>query len=98
MELGEFISESLIQICGGVHNANESIKGNNKGASPFILEAGGDTVDFDVAVVLKSEKSGGGGGKLKLAVFAADVGGERHTVQETASRIRFKVNVHNSHR
>ena len=66
MELDEFITQSLVQVCRGVRNANKTIaesivKGCN---NVFMLHEGNDNVssavEFDVAVTLKSDSTRGG--------------------------------------
>ncbi|MGE4544027.1 MAG: hypothetical protein AB7D06_07960 [Pedobacter sp.] len=49
-------------------------------------------VDFDVAVTVTDATEGGAGGKLSVAsLFKLEAGGKRNSINESTSRIKFKV-------
>ena len=95
MDLRDFVAESLIQICGGVRQANKKLDPAKDDTPVFVLDSARDhhssAVDFDVAVTLKEGDKAGVEGKLQLAVFEANFGVNGSSAKETVSRIKFKV-------
>jgi len=67
----------------------------------FVLMPGGQDaykgVLFDVAITTQTDNTSSGGGKVKLAVFEADLGGKEVTTNINVSRIHFSVNVNQWH-
>jgi len=102
MELQEFVTETLLEISNGVHEAN-NIRLGEKAKDPnasrtFFLRPGsksenGAGIEFDVAVTTKKAGEGKAGAKLKLSVVEAELGGGGGASKESVSRIRFTVNV-----
>jgi hypothetical protein len=102
MELQEFITETLLEISGGVHKAN-NIRLGEKATDPnasrtFFLRPGsksenGAGIEFDVAVTTKKSGEGKAGAKLKLSVVEAELGGGGGVSKESVSRIKFTINV-----
>ncbi|MFH1230729.1 MAG: hypothetical protein V1709_04445 [Planctomycetota bacterium] len=100
MELSEFIKETLVQVHSGMKNANDeilkqipNIKHRVYELSASSLGQKGSAVEFDVAVVLKSEGKTGGDIGLRIAVVEATLGKTQQSSQESVSRIKFKVDV-----
>ena len=94
MELREFVRDSLIQIAGGVREANEHALGStNQGA--YTLSASGDPTEtgvmFDVAVTAGSTSSREAGGGLRVAGVGVGASGANEATEERVSRIRFCV-------
>lgn len=107
MDLKDFVSETLVQIIGGVKEAqvkakllggeiNSAIwKGRENLEKHKILESatGGiiQIVDFDVALIITEGKGTKGG----IGVFAGGLSlgsqGQSHAENESVSRIKFKV-------
>jgi hypothetical protein len=102
MELQEFITETLLEISGGVREAN-NIRLGEKATDPnasrtFFLRPGsksenGTGIEFDVAVTTKKSGEGKAGAKLKLSVVEAELGGGGGVSKESVSRIKFTINV-----
>lgn len=99
MDLKDFISETLIQIQEGVQNAIDhriSTPGSagviNPRARHLTVEKLLRPVEFDVAVTVSSNSSGGG--KAGIKVFSAiEVGaqGAQSSEHSTVSRIKFQI-------
>jgi len=97
MDLDEFISESIQGILRGIDMAGEKVKNKRIG---LYSEGGANRrhIEFDIAVSAsgKSERSGGGGGKIK-AWGILDIGADAKKVLEntnsTVSRIKFGVRI-----
>lgn len=102
MELQEFITETLIEISNGVHEANNIRLGENATNSntsrTFFLRPGsksenGSGIEFDVAVTTKKSGDGKAGAKLKLSVVEAELGGGGGASKESVSRIKFTISI-----
>ena len=100
MNLDTFISESLTQILGGIATANGvamSGKATEDANRPFLLKHGGQKdsgsgIEFDIAVTVKSEKTGKGSAKTRLLqVFDAELAASGSLANEQVSRIKFMV-------
>lgn len=100
MELRTFIKEALVDIVGGVTDAQSEIErgqivppvsGSFKSVETGISEI--QSVEFEVAVTTESRK----GSEAKLSVVAAVVGGgikgQSDSGSEHVARLRFKVPV-----
>jgi len=107
LDLQEFIKETLVQISRGVSLANDELspKRIKADGSPlpklFVLRPGGQDshagVLFDVAITTQTDSSTKGGGKIKLAVFEADLAGKEVSSNTHVSRVSFSVNVNQWH-
>lgn len=104
MELDTFIEETLLQISKGIQSANEQLAPTRKKADGtdlpklYLLAAGrkseqGSGIHFDVAITSRTEGEGKSGGKIKLAVVEADLGGKIKQTAQAISRIQFSVTV-----
>ena len=102
MQLQEFITETLLEIAKGIHEANNirlGGKDNDTNSSrTFFLRPGsksesGAGIEFDVALTTKKEGGGKGGAKFKLAVVEAELGGSGGVSKESVTHIKFTVNV-----
>lgn len=102
MELQEFITETLLEISNGIHEANNSRLGEKsndpEAKRTFFLRPGsrsefGAGIEFDVAVTTKKSGEGKAGAKLKLSVVEAELGGGGGAAKESVSRIKFTINV-----
>ncbi|MCF6255270.1 MAG: hypothetical protein L3J98_04860 [Gammaproteobacteria bacterium] len=108
MELEIFIKETLVQVSNGIKSANEDLAPERKKEDGtnlpklFLLSPGknqdlGSGIHFDVAVTTKTNDEGGGGAKVKLAIFEADLGGKLKSSGQAVSRIQFSINVNQWH-
>jgi hypothetical protein len=96
MNLETFISNSLVSIQRGVESANKELQGGNK-TPPFLIGFSGlsaeeeKSIEFDVAVTINQEVSGGAGGEIN--VVGIKLGGKLDTQggHESISRVRFKI-------
>lgn len=93
MDLKNFVKQTLLEITGGLKEANHELKGSG---ADFILPQQGPvgkegTIVFDVAVTVTSEDSKTGGGGIKIAVV--NLGGELKGTEkhESISRIKFSI-------
>jgi hypothetical protein len=99
VDLEKFIEETLLEISGGLKNANAHLKeASAKPDAPntFFLRPGSQTergagIEFDVAVTTRIDGGGTANAKLRLAVVEADLGGKGGASNERVSRIKFTV-------
>lgn len=102
--LREFITATLLDIAGGVRDAqadpalgdavNPLIQRQDVKLPGDVLANGGRSytvVAFDVAVTAANHVSGGGGAKVGVSVFGGSIAGEAGSREEAVSRIRFSV-------
>ncbi len=87
MELQEFIKNTLTSIVNGLNEANQSFTGK----ANFKLDTEKGEVHFDIAITVSEEDKKSGGAGIK--VYALKLGGEKEisNIQESVSRIQFKV-------
>jgi hypothetical protein len=104
LELGEFVTEALVQLVKGIENANVALApGKEKAEQPFVLYySGGDPqraphIEFDVAVTtlssFKGEVEVKGKSKLYVVDSELDVSGSLSKDKESVSRVKFSVGV-----
>lgn len=100
MELKEFVTQSLVQIVGGIQQANRDIAGTENPTADqrafLLVYSGGDNpkgphVEFDVAVSIKTDNKATAGASGKLFVVGLKAGGSTSTVNENVSRVKFAV-------
>jgi hypothetical protein len=102
MELKEFVTETLIAILEGVHEAAKRAEESKLlgVVAPFWTDEAekGDwkdyvqPVEFDVAVTATDKVGGGGKAGVKLFTFAeASAEGLKGTERSTANRIKFSI-------
>jgi len=98
MDLDQFIEETLLEISGGLKNANAQLKSSEKPDAPntFLLRPGsqndrGAGIEFDVAVTTRLEGGGKANAKVRLAVVEAELGGKGGVSNERVSRIKFTI-------
>ena len=94
MDIETFVKESLIQIANGVKKANGEVTSKPFSLKDWITDQKRGGVDFDIAVTVSSEKGGGAGAKLNIAVVRVGAGGEISTTHESVSRIKFTITIH----
>ncbi len=105
MELQEFIRSVLVQVVRGVEQAQSALKDSKATINPLginaqiALEQNKETpsftsVEFEVAVEVKTlgEQSGGVG--IQVAVFKMGADGKKTETKSHISRLRFAVPVH----
>lgn len=92
MELDEFITKTLIDVVRGVRGANSNL---DNSSDKFQLRAGED-VSFDVAVTISEKSDTSRGGSIKI--YAVNLGGEKgaSNINESVTRIKFKIKPNNS--
>lgn len=106
MNLEEFISDTLTQIIKGVKKADDEAKtiGGGGRVNPPVMDPGNktrtalfgnpyqttDMVEFDIALTVSNEATGGG--KVSL-VHIASIRGEASSTNTSISRVKFKVPV-----
>jgi hypothetical protein len=105
MDVREFIRDVLVDIVEGVKEAQnrEGVGGyiapDAIGGHEFPKESGvhhqariiSTVVKFDMAVTAESAHSGGAGGKVRIAVVEANLGGALESKNTQVSRIQFSV-------
>ena len=109
MELSEFITETLLDIKKGIHEANVKIAEMNgkvlgmDATIQYEIEATHNReknkgIHFDVAVVVSNESGTKGGGKITIPVLNIGGGAEGSTAikEERVSRISFEVSAFSS--
>ncbi len=98
MELKQFIKEALLNIVGGIEEANKAynrfkiigIKHNDSGVD-------GNFVDFDVSVIVNELSSGEAGGRIGVSMnvvpFSANIGAkmDQTSLHQNTHRLTFKV-------
>lgn len=99
MELKDFISKTIVEICEGIRDAQGATRKltNNTPIAPAyldgrsVLSKADDRITFDVSVSFSeaSEKHKGGG--VKIQVINADVDRVSSSSTETTNRIQFSV-------
>src|SRR5438094_970973 len=96
MELKAFITDTLVQVAGGIADANRKLSPLPEKRTHFRIKALDDipnVIDFDIAVTASEMESAKGGGQIKVWAVAAGGGKEKQSGSESISRIRFKVEV-----
>lgn len=106
MELKEFITETLVQICAGIEAAQKQLKDSGSEAiintnmtvdSAGHLVTGGrrrpvEFVEFDVAILAsEGTETKGGVGLTVASLLKLDAGGKSTETAGRESRIKFKV-------
>jgi hypothetical protein len=101
VDLQTFIAESLRGIADGVHDANVvTHNGKTSRTARFVLHPsnsdGSRSINFDIAVVVRSDDEAGtkGGGKVSVLPWLSaglEKDGRQSSSQEHISRIRFAV-------
>lgn len=107
MNLRGFVSQVLLEVSGGVFDANDHLNEGDQNEdgkmSPFFRleptnrtatnQGGGPGISFDVAVTTREQHGVAGKAGLGIEVLGArgEAGGSRSDVQEYASRIQFTV-------
>ena len=86
MDLKDFIAKTLSSIRDGVKEANTD-KNN------FVIYAKDQVVNFNVAVEIGQEKSGGKSGALRIKVVEGNIDSSSKTKESSISRIDFTVGV-----
>lgn len=98
MDLKTFIQTTLVQIVQGTEAAITEIAkmDSNAKVNPFASHGSYSDpkdVDFDVAVTVTDEKSGGGDAGIAVAMFRFGAKGEVKLESQAVSRIRFSIPV-----
>jgi len=108
MELKEFVTETLLQICGGIEDAQRrlSIGGSTTRINTSMtkddsgnLVTGGrrhsvEYVDFDVAILASSgTETKAGVGLVVASLLSLGASGKSNQSQGTESRVKFRVPV-----
>ncbi len=98
MELKDFISKSLQDICEGIKESRENIElllGGNQVIAPGRIEGKAQlsqsSIDFDIAVTHSQTDIKSKGGNLKISVVAGELSNKSNLRNETISRLRFSV-------
>jgi len=100
IKLDDFVDSTLTAIMEGVNRAAQKhLKSQNKGhINPVPGDRSDDLaaipiqiVEFDVAVVAESSKSGSGKGGVSVTVFNTGVEGSTSRTDSQASRVKFSV-------
>lgn len=105
MELEKFIEETLISVSQGVSKANLAVCEafhDKDSVKIFGLEPGNDKssgigISFDVAITTQNDSKSQGGGKVKIAVFEANLSGGESIVNKNISRVQFNVSIKKWH-
>lgn len=101
MELQKFISNALLSIVNGVHEANVQ---NNcfelSGSVHHGKDVDGTKVDFDLSVVVEQSTEQGleKGGGLKIQIFSAAINSQEKDIQKNQSvqKIQFSIFINES--
>lgn len=104
MDLKEFVSQTLIQICEGVTTAKDAVQEAGGVINPSLatipketLHVGSgiiaEVVEFDVAVTVSKGTGTKGGIGIFVAPLALGSQGESKAATESISRIKFKVSI-----
>ncbi len=106
MELKEFVAETLVQIAGGIEEAQQRLKesGSEAKVNPYMTKndsekwvTGGrrknvEVVEFDVAILAsEGTETKAGVGLTVASLLKLDAGGRSNQSSGTESRIKFKV-------
>jgi hypothetical protein len=100
LALKDFIRQTLLDISGGVHEANVAyMKDSPSVHNPFLLPySGGEKkergIDFDVALTTKAATETVGQAKVGIYVLQLSKGGQSHDTHENVSRVTFSVMIH----
>jgi hypothetical protein len=106
MDLKEFIRESIVEIAAAICEADDEIKPRgglvNPGANTLDTPTGPrstsfvrprTTLKFDIAVTSRDEKDIDGKISGRIAVISASIGSDSKSTSESASRLRFEIDV-----
>jgi len=97
MDLEKFIHETLIGIKKGLRSANEELVEDGKtlgvnASATFVIDRDkSDNIEFDVAVTASEEVGKEGGASIKVISFGAGANVNKTEMQQSISRIRFKI-------
>lgn len=105
MELQEFIRSVLVQVVGGVENAQRDLKDSRATINPegiaaqIALEQGKEapnfgSVEFEVAVEVENQSEQSDGVGIQVAVFKMGVDGKKLGIESHVGRSRFGIPVH----
>lgn len=98
MDLQNFIKESLVQIEQGIKSANKELKEENASDRiSYVISPSSDVrqdIDFDVAVSVSNENEVGGKAGISVFAIGAGVKNDNKTINQSVSRIKFKVSLH----
>lgn len=90
IKLEDFIKTTLLDIAKGINAANKELSNTQT----FEMKAGGDTIDFDVAVSVDNESSESSGVGAIISVISLGAKSTKGTKDQSLSRIKFSVKVH----
>ena len=97
LELGDFITQSLLAIFHGLDNANQRVTvGQQKPEPLFFLKysadkSTGSAIEFDVGVIATTDTTSHGKATFKVAVFEGALGQAYATSRGAVSRMKFTV-------
>lgn len=99
MDLKDFISKSIVDICLGIKEAQGIVfkhVDNVPIAPAFMsgvsqLEGGPEKISFDILVSISDSSKIEKDGKAKISVIGGSIGKETNTEQNSAHRIQFSV-------
>jgi hypothetical protein len=95
MNIKEFVSDSLVQICEAVLDAQEKTSKSGARVNPYFRRAkpeeAAQVVKFDLAVTVSQQANGKAGGEIKILGASLGGGGELATSEQTISRIKFEI-------
>lgn len=96
MQIDEYVREVLVQICSGVQEAMEQVRGCGSRINPTfgsVSSANKTTVQFDIGVETESSSKGGGKAKISVAGIGGQIGKELATTSTSSNRVQFSVGV-----
>lgn len=99
MELKDFISRAIIDICRGIKEAQRTIydEVQNVPIAPAFmhgisqLNKGKQEISFDILVSISNNEKAGKNGEAKISVIGGSINKETTTSNTLANRIQFSV-------
>jgi len=99
MDLKDFISKSIIDICLGIKEAQRAVFEHveNVPIAPAflsgvnLLENGAEKISFDILVAISDSSKTEKGGEAKISVIGGNIGKETTNEQSLAHRIQFSI-------
>ena len=95
MDISQFVSETIKQICIGIKEAKEACKEKNDPVAPVAikgvrLDESVQMIHFDICAVATEEKKGGGGISIQIpTIINGEIGKNTNIQTSCTQRIQF---------
>lgn len=97
VDISQFVSETIKQICIGIKEAKEACKEKNDPVAPVAikgvrLDESVQMIHFDICAVATEEKKGGGGISIQIpTIINGEIGKNTNIQTSCTQRIQFSI-------